>query len=294
MKKLKSKMLLLTMLTIGLWSCEKEEVEQETVAITKAPELVSTETNYDYKFATTNYYHLDKLLNDTIQIKKMYSNAKTVVIDGNRIDMYVTDQEAKIMNDKIDLLKQNNTQLQKEVGNNMMVYKYETRYYDNLADFRIRRNFRLSRHITLRNNISDYSNYQCPVTNENKNFLYTYYLAFTDWGSPNPVWKPAPFGGWFRESELSDARNKKLSFSVTILPHNLNLTPLNNISFLINLKNNSRYRSSVIFTSKYNQLMVVMFNPGQAIEMGGWTNYTGYAFNGKSFIINKHEAIIVP
>jgi hypothetical protein len=133
MKIFKLKHFLILMVLGLLWSCQ---IEEEVAAHSSAAvgirkkrferDGIPSDSDDQYEFSKSQYYHNDKLLRDTIQIANLLSNARLLHIDGTRKDICVTDQEAKAFSAKLNL--QNNDQNRAAAssdGDNYMQYFYE-------------------------------------------------------------------------------------------------------------------------------------------------------------------------
>ena len=119
-----------------LWSCQSEDVVANSPApkteIKKHFELDGIPCDADdyYEFSKSQYYQNNKLLIDTLQIKKLLSNARLLQIDGTRKDICVTDQEVNMLNQKLKIPTSTSAKTDALDGDNYLQYFYEIARYD--------------------------------------------------------------------------------------------------------------------------------------------------------------------
>lgn len=109
MKIFKLKYFVILMALGFLWSCQTEDVVANShgavAGIKKHYERdgIPSDSDDQYEFSKSQYYHNNILLTDTIQIANLLSNARLLNIDGARKDICVTDQEATLLNQKLNI-----------------------------------------------------------------------------------------------------------------------------------------------------------------------------------------------
>lgn len=274
MKIFKLKHFLILMALGLLWSCQMEDIVSNSpdaiAAIKKQPlpDGVPSPADDNFKFDKTQYYHNGALIKDTTQIKTMVSNCSAMLISGNRRDLYVTDKEARVINNEYNGLQAKNASNKAAAldGDNYIHYFYETANYNYVTFFR--------------------SFYYFSLTGPNTyNVVKSIrIMLFTKTASQSqPV----------LDSEFTSSINSTPNKIIQLLSRDpFNDRPNQELSFTININNVTRYKRRVHFLSEDNRNIYFDIIAGQKIEVNGSQGRTGtYGFNGVgNFKILSHNS----
>jgi hypothetical protein len=128
MKKFKIIIALLIVIT-SQYSCQSEEIVAAKgvtqVKKTPLPDGIPSDADDMYEFDKSQYYHNNKLLTDTTQIKNLLNNCRLLHIDGTKKTICVTDQEKALLNQKLNIDNNISAKTNALDGDNFMHYFYE-------------------------------------------------------------------------------------------------------------------------------------------------------------------------
>ncbi len=259
MKNVKLKLFATAILASTLWCCQTENTVSSTQpkVMEAAPDGIPSAYDDYHRLTTTNYYHLGQKVTDTTEIKKMLWNSKVVAVDGDRTDIYATESEAKVVNDEIEKARSATTSKAAVFvdADNFLVYFYEVNWH-------IKSNYtQLSTlyYTTIRGPIGDYNTFA-------------------------PYWNIWGYDKNYAKTDLSDyAQNLHVLFNPAY-----NFVQSHDIGYQINVYNPTRFYRTVVFEDSFHSKVTARIAPNKSVTLSGWTNYAGYAFNGKSFIIKQH------
>ena len=254
-----------------LWSCQTESIVADEVVVTKRKPLldgVPSEADDIYNFKNLQYYHNDKLLKDTTEIKNLMDSARALNIDGNKREIFYTEQEATAFKNKSDVVTSGfGSRTAALDGDDYLHYFYEV--------------------------------YANPLTGD-----YYYLRYFSVKGPENySVEKDAIRIHVYKDKKSSDFNDPELvdnflTGSQTAAERKMNYylkgNSGNSIAYTVNIVNTTRYDRKVTFESGSGKFVYITVNAGKQAAING--SATGsdprtYKFNGVSdFAILKHSS----
>jgi hypothetical protein len=238
-----------------LWSCQMEDVvtnSPNAIAARKKqplPDGVPSEADDVFEFDKTQYYHNGVLIKDTTQIKEMVSNCRAMLIDGNRKDVYVTEQEATVVNNDYEALQSKNASNKAVAaidGDNYLHYFYEVSdYIEN----------------TPQGTFTDYTYFSLlgPNTyNIPKTITYSSYTKESS--AINPV------ANFLNLVNPNASIRDYLSAQVWFIS---NQYKFGDLYFTINVRNTTRFKRKVHFQSEDNRHIYYTVLSGRSLNLNG-------------------------
>ena len=269
MKIFNIKYFAVVILTVLLWSCQTEQIVSDEIVATKKIPLSDgrpSEADDVNDFKNLQYYHNDKVLNDTIEIKNLMSKARAINIVGNRREIFVTEQEASVFKNKTNSL--NTSRSAALDGDDYLHYFYEVSRSPNSGDYYYYNYFSTK-------GTQDYS----VEKNAVRIHVYKVEKIFVN------IYDPIFANDFLTGSK--PAAEQKINFY-------LKGNTSNNIYYTVNIRNTTLYNRKVTFESASGKFVYVTVNAGTQTAISG--SATGsdprtFKFNGVSdFVILKHSS----
>jgi hypothetical protein len=261
MKQIKLKFFALIVLIATFWSCQTEQFVAESSKPKPIADGIPSPYDDYHRLTTTNYYHMGQKVTDTTIVKKMLLDAKVIAINGDRTDIYATENEAKMVNDEIENAQNGTTSKAGPDGDDFLIYFYEVNWH-------IKPNYiQLSTlyYGTVRGPVGDYS-------------------------VKAPSWKIWGYDKNNVKTKLSDYTQ----YIRTLFTPEYRFVQSHDINYQINVYNPTRYTRTVVFEDQFRSKVTAVIPSRKSVTLYGWTNYAGYAFNGKSFVIKQHYSYRTP
>ncbi len=220
-----------------LLSCQTETVVSDAVAISTKkvplPDGLPSAADDVYAFETSQYYLKGKLITDTIVIKDLLKDCKLLFVDGNRKEIYKTNQEAERFKTVSNNNNINNRGTAALDGDDFIQFYFEIKHtytnapiYDGLFLF------------SILGPQSRFSNIRMEVTH------------LTQYPNQEPVFVN------------TTVRATNWSFY-------MDSAPGQDVRYTVNVINTSRYRRSLTILSDDGRNITLNIHPGVPIAMNG-------------------------